>query len=810
MKLQFRLFLILVLAFISSNSQTLPPNIDADGEQLFCGDSPMPIVTNVSIQNSNGTQGQLDRIYIQIVNGYTIGDDQLILTELHPNITASWSIGEGKLTLNGPASFNDFENAILDVVFSTSQANFTADKIFSINLGEANFLPATGHYYEYVPDLGITWTEAKSAAEAMTFFGLQGYLATITTPEEAQLTGAQSPGTGWIGGSDQGVEGRWVWETGPEEGQVFWNGLADGSAPNGAFAFWNSGEPNSFGDEDYAHITDPNIGLLGSWNDLPNEGEQDPNSPYHPQGYVVEFGGLEGEPQLNISASTKIITPKIEFTTENICDEGNVQFVITESNVDTILWYDAEFSDSPIATGLNYQQFISASTTLWVLPLFNGCQGGKKIPLTSLVYTSPQGNDISVIQCEDAVIDGFSSFNLNNYFDNIVAGNFIQPISNLELTFYEDALLSNEIDANDYTNISNPQIVYVEIYNTSTTCSDVSEVVLNVVEGETRLAELEVCDDFVVDGFTFFNLTDANSQLLQDNTNLTVDYYETYQEALLEINPLPTSYFNTVPYQHTIYGRLSANNDCFAISPVILKVSNGPEVEPYQEFFYCSNLFPEPLTLTGGIVNDIPNDYYYNWSTGETTIEIEVNEPGLYTVEVTDVKGCSSLRTIRVFTSGLPTLTVDITDGIENNQVVVNANGDGDYEYAMNLENGPYQDDNTFENVTAGIQTVFVRDKNGCGIASLSFPVIGFPKFFTPNGDAQNDYWTIKGFDDEFLANSKVQIFNRYGKLLTVLTAQNRFWDGRYNGNPMPSDDYWFSVQLQDGRLFTRHFSLKR
>ncbi|MDA0758249.1 MAG: T9SS type B sorting domain-containing protein [Bacteroidetes bacterium] len=35
-------------------------------------------------------------------------------------------------------------------------------------------------------------------------------------------------------------------------------------------------------------------------------------------------------------------------------------------------------------------------------------------------------------------------------------------------------------------------------------------------------------------------------------------------------------------------------------------------------------------------------------------------------------------------------------------------------------------------------------------------------------------------------------------------------WNGTYNGNPMPSTDYWFRVQLQDGREFKSHFSLVR
>lgn len=109
---------------------------------------------------------------------------------------------------------------------------------------------------------------------------------------------------GLIGGSDAKKEGKWKWVTGPENGTIFWNGLSDGSTPN--FAFWNTGEPNQMGDEDYAHITAPNVGIRGAWNDLSNTGST--SGDYQPKGYIVEYGGTPGDPALDLSASTRIYT----------------------------------------------------------------------------------------------------------------------------------------------------------------------------------------------------------------------------------------------------------------------------------------------------------------------------------------------------------------------------------------------------------------------------------------------------------------------------------------------------------------------
>jgi hypothetical protein len=63
--------------------------------------------------------------------------------------------------------------------------------------------------------------------------------------------------------------------------------------------------------KDYAHYCSW-VGVTGSWNDLSNTGDPDPNSPYYPQGYIVEYGGMPGDPIIQISASTTIVIPRIE------------------------------------------------------------------------------------------------------------------------------------------------------------------------------------------------------------------------------------------------------------------------------------------------------------------------------------------------------------------------------------------------------------------------------------------------------------------------------------------------------------------
>ncbi|RCT56488.1 T9SS type B sorting domain-containing protein, partial [Winogradskyella sp. KYW1333] len=58
-------------------------------------------------------------------------------------------------------------------------------------------------------------------------------------------------------------------------------------------------------------------------------------------------------------------------------------------------------------------------------------------------------------------------------------------------------------------------------------------------------------------------------------------------------------------------------------------------------------------------------------------------------------------------------------------------------------------------------------------------------------------------------------IFDRYGKLLKQISPTGSGWDGTYNGNSMPSNDYWFTVEYDEPITNQRkelkaHFTLKR
>ncbi|MDB4851850.1 hypothetical protein OAH61_05510, partial [Flavobacteriaceae bacterium] len=338
-----------------------PPVLSANFRGAYCPLSDIKIAENFTITDSDDTG--LDFFTVQISSGYSSSDDLLELTGTHPTISTSWNTTEGKLTLepSTPTTqilYADLEAAVREIIFTSTDPNISGERSFSFTIGDANYLPATEHFYVYEENIGITWSDAKNLAELSTYFGLRGYLATILSEEESIISAEQISGTGWIGASDQGTEGEWKWVTGPEAGTTFWNGNASGSAainPTTGLPYysnWNTNpaEPNNVGNEDYAHITDNTIGIPGSWNDLTNTGA--PNGPYQPKGYIVEYGGTPGDPVLNISTSTSIYIPQITNfdPVKRNCTGGTMTFTATASEGE-IYWYDAPTGGNLVETG---------------------------------------------------------------------------------------------------------------------------------------------------------------------------------------------------------------------------------------------------------------------------------------------------------------------------------------------------------------------------------------------------------------------------------------------------------------------------
>ncbi len=484
-----------MISFFSNAQADQAPSISADGRQVFCIGSSTKIVTDFTITDADDTT--IASFFIQISSGYQFNFDRLELSGSHPNIIPVWNANDGKLTLisvvsGGEILLTDLENAVKDIVFTTTSSSIIKEKTFSLSIDDANYLPSTDHFYQFITAQNISWSDAKVAAENQTYYGRKGYLATLTSKEEANFAGKQVSGAGWIGGSDEETEGVWKWVTGPEAGTIFWRGQVNGTTPK--FAFWNNNEPNDFRGndpvgEDYAHITDPSIGIQGAWNDLPNQGGIDL---YIAKGYVVEYG-IPGDPPLNIVASTSIYIPSItDSKGAEICETGTTTISATPSEGD-ILWFDTQTGGTQLAIGNSFTTpNLTSTTTYFATVSVNGCNTLERIPVTVVVNPRPtitsKTNDL--ICSGTANLTAKSSEGQIYWYDSLssttpifIGDSFETPNLNTTTSYFVEANNNNCISSTrtKITAVVDNTIPSFDILNNVVLCTDVGSIDLEII-----------------------------------------------------------------------------------------------------------------------------------------------------------------------------------------------------------------------------------------------------------------------------------------------------------------------------------------
>jgi len=228
----------------------------------------------------------------------------------------------GALTLNsGYSSFDaqstlSFHGTLADVVAAlqsnlswTAPGDAESSSLLTIRVEVTKFVsgttydPLTGHTYMYI-ESPLPWHDALLAARGMTYQGLTGYLATITSQAENDFIGTKSGAPSiWFGATDdQGyvnearaalaldpitfdsqLTGDYYWAGGPEIGVQFGVGLETVTPINGLYNSWAQQEPNNWNQEEGCAVT--NWNSVGLWNDLNCAGAHS---------YLVEFStGLE-------------------------------------------------------------------------------------------------------------------------------------------------------------------------------------------------------------------------------------------------------------------------------------------------------------------------------------------------------------------------------------------------------------------------------------------------------------------------------------------------------------------------------------
>jgi gliding motility-associated-like protein len=248
-----------------------------------------------SIQNATATvvdpdlivtsNGEITNFRVIITGSYTAGDALSYTGTLPSGVTVSnpvFNTTTKSILFSGTTTSANWQTLLRTVRITTSTAVcFPESRQVTFVAGGALYNPLNDHYYT-VSSGNQTWPVSRVNAENSSLFGLQGYLATITSSAENSFISVLIGTNTWLGASDdyqyinQAVgytlyanqsasEGKFYWVTGPEKGTQMTSQNGNTGWLTSTYNNWASGEPNNSGPEHVLHI----YASAFNWNDWP-------------------------------------------------------------------------------------------------------------------------------------------------------------------------------------------------------------------------------------------------------------------------------------------------------------------------------------------------------------------------------------------------------------------------------------------------------------------------------------------------------------------------------------------------------------
>jgi len=480
---------------------------------------------------------------------------------------------------------------------------------------------------------------------------------------------------------------------------------------------------------------------------------------------------------------------------------------ITNGQEDTTVTFHETLNDANIGINELISPYLNISNPQTIFARIESINGCSDITTFNIEIGNP--TLLSPDDVEICSYNGSEEYILDTIIPEII------PDPTGYLFSYYFTLIDAENDTNSIltettTFTSTPTTIYVRATDENDPlCFSITSFVgyTNEITLATQPSSIEDCDDDF-DEIIPFDLSVFYVEILNglNPSDFDISFYVSEVDREEDQNRIPVIYENITNPQ-TIFIRFEEiASGCFDYTQTIITVNPLPiPVFDQESYIYCLNA-TEPLSIS------VQSGFqYYIWSTGEEGANlnsIDVTNGGAFTVTVTNEFDCENSVSTSVLESNIATITdIIIEEFTENNSATIIVEGPGNYEYSLNNEY-LFQDSNVFSGLLNGYYTVYVRDKNGCGTAVKEFLILDYPRFFTPNQDGYHDTWEIIGISE--FPFTKIYIYNRYGKLLKQISPLGEGWDGTYNGNPLPSSDYWFTIIMKDSRNINGHFTLKR
>nr|WP_314866002.1 T9SS type B sorting domain-containing protein [uncultured Flavobacterium sp.] len=506
------------------------------------------------------------------------------------------------------------------------------------------------------------------------------------------------------------------------------------------------------------------------------------------------------------------------FNYENNCLGSSTYFYFNSTEkIDSVKW---DFGDGTTSTSKDAYHTYQIPGD-YKVSLIKTVNGEEKEPIEKIitVFETPKTNTnpFKLIQCDTQdsnPLDGLANFNLDLVKEAIRANQ-----KDVEIYYYKTNTEAND-DKNNinsldpiYRNSVQNETIYAKLVAASGSCYSIQTVILHANPNISILPiPLHECANS--SGKAEFDLEKKTVQIRNELNlpqNIIFTFYTTKNDAELGNNPLEKRYISN---SKTLFIRAENEEGCFGTGQFDIIVDQSPSIELKDAKILCEGINNFSILDSGIILPATENDFTYLWNTNETSPTIRTTKEGNYNVTVTNNLGCKITRNITLTLSKLARInSLQIKDLQKNNQVIVLLENPTGYLYKIIFENKTetaFQNSPIFENIPGGLHQLIIKNIDGCGQIDSELVILEAPIFFTPNGDSYNDYWNLKGTNGTIIIQSNVYIFDRYGKLIKQISPSSLGWDGTINGEPLPADDYWFTVKLEDGREAKGHFSLKR
>ncbi|MEM9935568.1 MAG: PKD domain-containing protein, partial [Bacteroidota bacterium] len=245
-------------------------------------------------------------------------------------------------------------------------------------------------------------------------------------------------------------------------------------------------------------------------------------------------------------------------------------------------------------------------------------------------------------------------------------------------------------------------------------------------------------------------------------------------------------------------------NGCKASDSLWVKVYPLPVIDVQDSVSICEG---ESVVL-GAFTNSSLPLFWSNGETGESIL-LENPEEQYYQVVATTTMGCKD--SARTFLEIVPLpeaiFSVDKDFDVEMLEVsFVNESLNAtsySWEFgdrATSTEENPthtYTLTGEYETELIAYNELGCPDTTSVGPLTVQNIRIFIPSAFSPNGDGKNDEYFVVANGVEALS---IQIFDRWGKVITELNSANATWDGTLNGQPVPLGTYPVTVRGISGK----------